>query len=451
MSTSNEYRATTLDEAYDVFEPQPLTGEELNKYYYDLSEVRKNQAISSVSFTLKKLKPRESKTILFTGHRGGGKTTELKRIQKEWEQNYFVIYLEVDQELDINDARYTDLYLVIVKQVEIKLREQGIGLDVDLMENFGNWFKQITKETEETVEKSISLESTVEGGLNTPFLAKLWSKLLSQIKGSDKQKKTIRETLQQNISRLQNDINALLRDGYVKVHKKFPNCKGILIIVDNLDRVSPSVGEHLFFDYATQLQELDCNIIYTVPISVVYSPRNVCDAFNQNPHLLSMVNIYHFQRQDVNLDYREAGLNALVNLVEKRVDIDHIFAERKDLLEIVKASGGHIRQLMRIMRQSCENAILGNKNQINSQSVDYAIKQEQFTFERILPTEYYHTLAQVCLSKNLEKLEKNETAQNLLYNLSVLEYNGDQRWNYVNPVVQRSDIFQQVLAEINQS
>jgi hypothetical protein len=64
-----------------------------------------------------------------------------------------------------------------------------------------------------------------------------------------------------------------------------------LVIVDNLDRIPPSVGNHLFFDYAPQLQELDCTIIYTVPISVIYSYKNVSNLFG-NPNIVPMVNIY---------------------------------------------------------------------------------------------------------------------------------------------------------------
>ena len=52
-----------------------------------------------------------------------------------------------------------------------------------------------------------------------PFIAKLMVKLLAQIKGSDKQKTTIRQTLEKDISRLKADINLLLDDAYGKLRK----------------------------------------------------------------------------------------------------------------------------------------------------------------------------------------------------------------------------------------
>ncbi|MFM6309859.1 MAG: ATP-binding protein, partial [Dolichospermum sp.] len=106
--------------------------------------------------------------------------------------------------------------------------------------------------------------------------------------GSDKQKTTIRQTLEKDISRLKADINLLLDDASNKLRKEYPNYKGLLIIFDNLDRTPPQVANHLFFDYATQLQELHCTIIYTVPISVLCSPKNPLALFNGNPHTVSM-------------------------------------------------------------------------------------------------------------------------------------------------------------------
>ena len=441
---TEDYRAVTLGDAYNVSNVLPLQGEDLIKYYYDLSKVRRTEAIDAVDFILRSAESGKTQTILFTGHRGGGKTTELRRLEKRLENEYFIIYFMADEELDINDARYIDLYLVIIKQVEDSLRNYDISLDKKLLKSFEDWFKEITKEEEQTVEGSIRMEAGGQLGneMPIPFLAKLWVKLLAQMKGSAKNKVRIRETLEKDISRLKADINALLRDGSKKLRQRYPEYKGILIIIDNLDRVPPDVGEHLFFDYAAQLQELDCNIIYTVPISVVYSLKNVGNTFDQNPHILPMVNIYQFDRDKIHLQYNDGHLKAMADIVAKRVNTDILFESEQELLNIAKASGGHVRQLMRIMRTACFTAGSRGHSKINGDDVDYGIKQEQFSFERVIPHEHYQILAEVCDSKNLEN---KETAQDVLYNTSVLEYNGSNRWNYVNPVIKRSDLFQEAL------
>jgi len=270
-------------------------------------------------------------------------------------------------------------------------------------------------------------------------------KLLAQIKGSDKQKTTIRQTLEKDISRLKADINLLLDDAYGKLRKKYPNCKGLLIIFDNLDRTPPQVANHLFFEYAAQLQQLRCTIIYTVPISVLCSPKNPLAQFNGNPHIVSMVNIYQFERNVRDLNHNQIGLDAIASLIEKRVDVDAVFNSRQELLELAKASGGHVRQLMQMMRSACLTASTKKHPKILAEDVIYAIKQQQFSFERLIPEEHYPVLAQVCINKDVSK---DDIGQLMLFNTSVLEYNGDNRWNYPNPVVMQNEFFQQALAKI---
>ncbi|MDJ0618172.1 MAG: AAA family ATPase [Calothrix sp. MO_192.B10] len=446
MSISNYQHANTLKSAFQVCTLGPLEGIEIEKYYVDLSAVRKTSAVDNVSTILDFQEPADFSTILFTGHRGCGKSTELKKIQKRWQENYHVIYLEVNEETDINDASYTDLYLIVIKQVEFELRKLGLKFDQQLLRNFEDWFKDVTQETEESVEKSVSIEGEATLKQEAPFIAKLMVKLLAQIKGSHKQKNTIRQTLEKDLSRLKADINLLLDNAYIKLREKYknksPEYKGLLIIFDNLDRVSPAVANHLFFDYAAQLQELHCTIIYTVPISILCSPRNPLTLFDGNPHIVPMVDIYEFERDSCDLKYNQTGLDAVASLIEKRVDIDAVFASRQELLELAKASGGHVRQLMQMMRTACQTASTRKHPQITDEDVTYAVKQQQFSFERFISEEDYQYLAQVCISKDISK---DDIGQLMLFNTSVLEYNGNKRWNYPNPVVKKNEFFQKAL------
>ncbi|MFM7371856.1 MAG: hypothetical protein ACKO2Z_29525 [Sphaerospermopsis kisseleviana] len=103
MNQLNFQRANTLKAAYNACSLEPLEGPDIEKYYVDLSAVRKSSAVKGVSTILDFQEAGNYTTILFTGHRGSGKSTELKRIQNIWEENYHVIYLEVNEETDIND------------------------------------------------------------------------------------------------------------------------------------------------------------------------------------------------------------------------------------------------------------------------------------------------------------------------------------------------------------
>jgi hypothetical protein len=108
-------------------------------------------------------------------------------------------------------------------------------------------------------------------------------------------------------------------------------------------------------------------------------------------------------------------------------------------------SGGHVRQMMQMMQTACLTASTRGHAKIEAEDVLYAVNKAQFEFERLIPAEHYPLLAQTCVDKNVSK---DETGQLMLFNTSVLEYNGMSRWNDVNPLVRKIDAFQQSLAEI---
>jgi AAA ATPase domain len=443
MPMSLPDRARTLKEAFQVCDVGPLYGDSL-RFYAELDTVRRLEAIQMLTTELEFLEPGQFGTILFTGHRGCGKSTELRKLEKNWNKDYRVIYLEVDNQIDINDADYTDLYLVLVKQISDDLARLKLNFDLQLLKEFQSWFLEITDETEETVEKSVSLETSLEVKAEVPLLSKLMAKLLAQIKGSHKQKRLIREVLQRNVGRLQEDINKLLEDAFSKVQEKgYP--KGFLVIFDNLDRVSPAAGDKLYFDHPAQIKGLNCTIIYTVPISVVYSNKNLNNAFGQ-PNILPMVDIYNLQIDSRDLRYNAAAVQKFANVIEQRMDVDSIFDDRELISMLGAASGGHIRQLMQMTANACLISATRKHQRVMQDDVIYAVKREQFNFERVIPSIHYPMLVQVCKTKRV-KQDEDGHGQTMLFNTSVLEYEGDRRWNYVNPVIRRSEAFLEALRD----
>ena len=110
-----------------------------------------------------------------------------------------------------------------------------------------DWFKVVTTEDEQSVAISLDVEASASLGSEVPFFAKLLFKLKGVFKNSSSQKTTIRETLKKEFTRMKGDINLLLGDGLKKLRKKFPNYKGFLVIVDNLD-----AGKVILFNVCTR-------------------------------------------------------------------------------------------------------------------------------------------------------------------------------------------------------
>ncbi|NER78396.1 MAG: ATP-binding protein [Leptolyngbya sp. SIO1D8] len=432
-------KARTLKEAFRACDVKPLQAPDMD--YYVPFQARQD-AIIGVHSMLEVLEPGEFASILFTGHVGCGKTSELNRIADHWQQEYWVISVQVEQEADVNDLVYTDLYLLIIKQVELSLRQAGLHFDQNLLKSFEDWFKEITDETEETVTRSVNVNAEASLGSEAPFLAKFLVKVMAQIKGGSTDKRTIRQTFTREVSRLRTDINLLLQDGAAKIREQHPEKKGFLLILDDLDKCPPNIAERLFIDYGAQLRELNCTIIYTVPIAIFYS-RKLGGTF-ENPHLVPMITIYQRTRESPDPSYDDVGLGQMADLIAKRVDVEAVFTAHDLLLALAKASGGHLRQMMRMARQAFLTGMGRGHAKIEAEDVTYAINQEQQSFERRLSSEDYQELANVALTK---ELADEAVGQKLLFDTAILEYNGGNRWLYPNSVILQSESFQRTLAQ----
>jgi hypothetical protein len=342
------------------------------------------------------------------------------------------------------------IYMLITQYLEYEMRQLGIKLNAKIMEDIEQWFADVVEELElhKDIDLSVAGEITIgtSSPLPIPILAKFLAKLTSQIKGGSKDKTTIRRKVEKDLSRLAASLNLLLEDAEEKLIKKYPKLQGILIVFDNLDRCPPHVADKLFFDYATQLQTIDCTIVYTIPIASLYSPQGIAKTFT-TPYTVSMVNIYEFEDKPDLLSHSTQGLNSLVQLLDKRLDTNLIFETPDVLLDIVRASGGHVRDLMKMVKQACLTAIGRKHSQVQTADARYAINQIQFSLEREIPDTHYPVIAEAYLTK---RTPSNALGQDCLFYTYVLEYNGDRRWNYPHPTVIKINAFQKALAKLQQ-
>ncbi|MEA3467210.1 MAG: hypothetical protein U9R57_03175 [Thermodesulfobacteriota bacterium] len=120
--------------------------------------------------------------VLFTGHRGSGKTTELFRLQKELEANsFFTIYMDVETLLDLGSLNYLDVLVAIAQEIQGTLHKKEMPLPDELLNNISNWFaKRIIEDTEGLDYKS-SIKTEVKGGAEIPFFAKLFATVTANI------------------------------------------------------------------------------------------------------------------------------------------------------------------------------------------------------------------------------------------------------------------------------
>jgi hypothetical protein len=104
-----------------------------------------------------------------------------------------------------------------------------------------------------------------------------------------------------------------------------------------------------------------------------------------------------------------------------------------DALELaIKNSGGIIRELVRIMQESCIKALTRKRNKINRDIAEETVFNIRNDFGRMLSKKHYTALQKL----RIDKMAGSEDIDmELLQNLSAIEYLNAERWCDVNPIV----------------
>jgi hypothetical protein len=375
--------------------------------------------------------------VLFAGHRGGGKSTELLRLRDalehppEGEGKFFVIYFEADYEdVDVNDVDFPDLLLAIIRQVGKALRER---VQEELRPT---WLSRFVDDLRRLLGSEVEFEKL-------QLDAKI-AKFTAAIKSSPDARVEIRKALEPNVSNLIEAGNSLLDEAATRLRAK--GYGDLALIVDNLDRVvlrdiphsQFNTHEHLFINRGAQLSQLRCHIVYTLPISLVFSPKATAlvNVFGRRPDVLPMVKVLDPKGAD-----SQAGMAAMCDMVRKRltaaqVTEDVTFDTPETLDYLARMSGGHARNLLILTRFACTAA---GKLPLSLRVCEQAVRGMSNDFERALNRpEFFDVLRQI---EQTHDLPGSDHDQLLLYNLSALEYLNGAAWYAVNPAVRALEKF----------
>jgi len=99
----------------------------------------------------------------------------------------------------------------------------------------------------------------------------------------------------------------------------------------------------------------------------------------------------------------------------------------------IKMSGGVFREGARIMQIAADGAIEKERTCISKEDVERAEREIRSDFKRILKSDDYNTLNEIRKSNDIRGIEKIE---HLLHNLSVLEYENEEKWYDIHPTLE---------------
>ena len=415
------------------------------KLYIDFSSVRgsniKRELKRSIIYS-----GDEPKCLLFTGHVGCGKSTELSHLKKELEEEQFhVVYFESSKDLDMADVSISDILLAISLQVvksleKVQLKIQPARFQT-LLKGAANLLNSEVNGLKVKIPQMGDIGFKTEQGQNT--LSFGIGEITTKAKDSVKIRSLLRQYMEPRVNNILEAINQELIAPAQKQLKRRGK-KGLVVIVDNLDRIDNKLmlgnrlqPEYLFVDRGEQLKQLQCHVVYTIPLILAFSNdrENLTNRFGSEPLLLPMIRV-----EEKNGNPCKKGIFLLRKMVLARAFpkiapndrlalIPQLFDNIATLNRLCQVSGGHTRNLLVLL------SICFQKEDppFSRNLVEKVIKQRRSDLAKAITSDEWELLKKVAKQKEVTGEQEYQT---LLKSLFVFEYRDDEEnWFGINPIL----------------
>lgn len=419
------YPVKNIDDAYNACNPEQSLGAD-DPRYVDLNPVRGDKSLAVYVTQRIQRTARDSQLFhkeLISGHRGSGKSTELKRLQAHLKaEKFFAIYINIEEILDLGEIKYQDVLITIAQAIGQAMSDADIMVDGRILKQMESWFdeKILTEELKKDTEALLKAEAGIEG--KVPFFVKALASFTSQIRSGSSHKTEIRRKIEQELSGFILLVNlyinearaALIKHGYCD----------FVVLVDGLEKMlyqkvtdDESTHSELYIQHAAQLKAPQCHLIYTVPISLAFR-RSLGNVFPNAPLIVPMV------------DYKKPeGRECLREVLGKRIDIASIFENPASVDILIEMCGGSVRDLLRLFRYACDYTDTTIKPTDVQKSRNDVINE----FDRLIYDEDIPLLVE--LENTPDKNISFDKYARLLELRLVHEYQNGERWADLHPAV----------------
>lgn len=433
--------AEKLTQVYQAFRNEPIKGPDLEQFYRDATAARGEP---TRRFILRLLQQNQdmNEHILLVGYRGCGKSTELNLLEKELASDFLTLNISIQDELDPVHVQYIELFIATMEHLFKKALENGIKINEDVLGAIQDWTK--TEEIEEIKGKYFDAEVEAGAGYDINWFVQFFSKFRLAAKHSKSLKKTLKEVVEPRLSDLIGHCNTLIKE----IRLRLPTIQknDLLIILEDLDKIPIDRAEDLFYQYISQITQLEVNVIYTFPIGLYYNVKfNQIKPYFTECYELPMIKVRN--RDDSN---NEDGMEVMRSIVAARMSMD-LFADPALLDSMILISGGVLRDLFLLIGAAAANADVYDRSIIEEQDWKKAYQRLKKDYDnniadnRLNDNQFYsaesYYKALVNLAKDPQKkVEHSEEVMHLRQNLCILGYNGEN-WYDVHPIVK--DILQE--------
>ena len=364
--------------------------------------------------------------LIFTGHRGCGKSTLLAQLPRLMRSDdLFVTFFSISDMVEMSDVNHVNiLYSIALKLLSQATKRRDITIPPDRIAELQNWFRQ-TKSRTYTDELKQAMSIGVD----------LYNFFTGKLQKERKFREEVKETYERSVSDLSKQIDLIAAAIFAATGRK------VLVIIDDLDKLDLAVVKGIFHDNVNALFSPNIRVVFTIPISVIREPQIYSSLVSRSKIILLPV-MKFFSKETAHVEQAEpieGNVAMLAKILEKRL-LDHLI-EPHIIRQIVLLSGGVLREMVRLCYQCCQECLLTLDLEPDTPDVKIddailaeAVKAVRNEYARPIGTQRFDLLAETYRNFRPPDAESEEFLERL-HGLSVLEYENDDLWYDLHPLV----------------
>lgn len=410
--------ATTLEDAYNELDPrQAITYEQLTTLFVE----REHSPTAEMAMQLRV--SRRHVKLLFVGHRGAGKSSELTYLASLIEAQFLTVPVPLYDIFKSPAVSHTEVVFAMLLRLLQKATTEGLipqGLITkvwdDLLERSYTFFKRLL-----FGESPIPADQQNTVTLKVNVLA---AELEAKIGTESYTRAQVKEKFEGRVNEMLEQITDLARQLESKLDKR------LLLVVEDLDKFDLDDTRRLFLEHARTLTAPYPGVIYSFPVAMRYSNEypEIKKGFDE-AYLLPNVALKH---RDGSAE--ERGPETMRQILVRRAATP--LFEPGVIDQIVALSGGHVKSLIQLAQQAVLRAIVARRQTVSLDQVKQTAAALRDDYASLLSVEQIQLLRQQCDDTDKDLLGVTPEVQALLFNGSLLEYRNTRGpWGDANPMV----------------
>lgn len=291
---------------------------------------------------------------LFSGFRGTGKSTELRRLRKTLQdQGYLVVLSDIGEYLNLTvPVDVSDFLMAVAGAFSEGLVDAGLLTYDPVQEGYWSRLWDFLGRTKVEL-------SEFSAGIGT---GPVQAGLKANLKSDPTFKARLQQRMAGHIGALVADVRLFFEECFKRVREQHGQDRELVFLVDSVEHIRgtsvnavevQSSVETVFAGHPDKLRLPYVHVVYTVPPYLKVRYANLGSLYE--PGGLQVLSAIRVRDPRTGRAFR-AGLSAFEKVARARGDWQRLLGERAVLDSITLSSGGHLRDFLRILAEILRRA-----------------------------------------------------------------------------------------------